>query len=488
MRRRALRGELAAALALCALAAARGAAAAAAPSPPVAGLLELDEASFAGALAETPAEWVLLEFYAHWCPACRAFQPAFEEAAAALAARGAAAPRAAAARVDCAEERNAKLCADFGVSGYPTLFAGRPAELAARAAEKAKKLELGARTRAGVLAALSAHVNAELGAGGAAAEAVASAGAAPGAMPAHLQILKPGSGADMGDVEGATVEGWRFLASPTLLAGAPARAALEGWLELLSAAHPLARCRAGAGALAGQLPALWPPGARAPPDAGALAALPLCAPTAFSAYAGCAGEARGFTCGLWQLFHATAAHLPDAPGAGAGWLRALRGYVAHFFQCEECAKHFVAATLAREALAVSSRRDAVLWLWRTHNGVTARVGAEEAARGAAGGGAPRAPWPGTDECTDCRRAGGAPGGAPLWSEAAVYSFLLRHYAGGDYAAAAAGAGGAAAGRGARGGWGAAACVCSAAAACVYVALRGSGHYRWRRASGTVRLL
>lgn len=48
--------------------------------------------------------------------------------------------------------------------------------------------------------------------------------------------------ADLGDVEGATLMSWQFLATqPLLLKGAEARQALKDWVELLGDAHPVER-------------------------------------------------------------------------------------------------------------------------------------------------------------------------------------------------------------------------------------------------------
>lgn len=78
-------------------------------------------------------------------------------------------------------------------------------------------------------------------------------------------------------------------------------------------------------------------------------------------------DKRGYTCGLWQLFHTLASRLPDTENSGAVWLAAVKGFVASYFQCTECAKHFVRHAGGEEAVAVARKRDAVLWMWRTHN-------------------------------------------------------------------------------------------------------------------------
>ena len=87
-----------------------GAATAVVPSGGVAGAppAELTAATLAPALAALPpASPVLLEFYAHWCPTCRRFQPEYEKASAGLVGGGGGGPDKEpifVARLDCANE------------------------------------------------------------------------------------------------------------------------------------------------------------------------------------------------------------------------------------------------------------------------------------------------------------------------------------------------------------------------------------------------
>ena len=93
-------------------------------------------------------------------------------------------------------------------------------------------------------------------------------------------------------------------------------------------------------------------------------------PPPSQAWRGCSGSApdrRGYTCGLWQLFHTLAARLPDTPNSGAVWLAAVKGFVGSYFQCSECAKHFMKHATGEEARAVATKRDACLWMWKAHN-------------------------------------------------------------------------------------------------------------------------
>lgn len=48
-----------------------------------------------------------------------------------------------------------------------------------------------------------------------------------------------------------------------------------------------------------------------------------------------------------------------------------RQFVEQFFQCSECSQHFGAMAAEEAALAVTTKRDAVLWAWRAHNIVSA---------------------------------------------------------------------------------------------------------------------
>lgn len=67
--------------------------------------LQLDSGSFQSQLEQVPTDTkVLLEFYAHWCPACQRFAPEYEHLAAFLNAEPRPDPKILVARVDCAGE------------------------------------------------------------------------------------------------------------------------------------------------------------------------------------------------------------------------------------------------------------------------------------------------------------------------------------------------------------------------------------------------
>lgn len=192
-------------------------------------------------------------------------------------------------------------------------------------------------------------------------------------------------------------------------------------LSLLAFGHPAARCRAGASAALARLDAaLWPAGQPAagpllaqlricgqpPPEARhswvacrwaglrAVCVVTLCAvagvtSAAFSAlrvvfmrvllittpafvvyvlqlthatHVACRGSvpgARGYTCGLWTLFHSASVRL-KGPGGGAMLMAGLRAFGRHFFQCDDCRAHFLEILNTTEAEQVISGLDILL--------------------------------------------------------------------------------------------------------------------------------
>ena len=130
-------------------------------------------------------------------------------------------------------------------------------------------------------------------------------------------------------------------------------------------------------------------------------------------WAKCSGQGRGFTCGLWSIFHtATMAAGDKAPEA----LKVIRDYVSAFFKCEECAHHFGIEAASMEA-EVRDHKSGNLWLWRLHNKVNRRTGPRY--------GIPESDWdyPSPESCPLCR-----PSASGLWDEQEVYRYLKDTYA------------------------------------------------------------
>lgn len=85
-------------------------------------VLDLTPDNFTQTLSSSPSDKpTLMLFYAHWCPACKAFMPLFMKAADTIEALGDV--NLFIGRVDCAEYRD--LCNTFQVPSYPTLRYGK---------------------------------------------------------------------------------------------------------------------------------------------------------------------------------------------------------------------------------------------------------------------------------------------------------------------------------------------------------------------------
>ena len=84
---------------------------------------------------------------------------------------------------------------------------------------------------------------------------------------------------------------------------------------------------------------------------------------------GCRGSSpqfRGFTCGLWSMYHGLTVHSQEPMQA----LAAIQSYVRTFFLCQECRVHFSKMHFS------SSSTPAAFQLWRAHNQVNLRLKGE----------------------------------------------------------------------------------------------------------------
>eukprot|EP00747_Dinoflagellata_sp_TGD_P108625 gnl/TRDRNA2_/TRDRNA2_170471_c2_seq1.p1 gnl/TRDRNA2_/TRDRNA2_170471_c2~~gnl/TRDRNA2_/TRDRNA2_170471_c2_seq1.p1 ORF type:complete len:586 (+),score=65.55 gnl/TRDRNA2_/TRDRNA2_170471_c2_seq1:93-1760(+) len=137
-----------------------------------------------------------------------------------------------------------------------------------------------------------------------------------------------------------------------------------------------------------------------------------------------------YSCGLWTLFHmvilgSTGSFANDreaGPPCPHEALLRIRGFVAHFFGCAECASHFIetfdSCRLGRCALSKDDVQGAALWLWQVHSAVTRRVALAAQHRSAG-------PWPPESECASCWHREDS--GALHWDNGAVYNHLKLRY-------------------------------------------------------------
>ena len=482
-----MRGTRALVLALALLAVSSQCASAKSATAPSAVHLTSDGADAEIGKMTDDAEFAAIEFFAPWCPHCQNFGPTWETVAAYFnkgEGNGGVrpSPRVTVFSVDCVAERD--MCHEFHIRGYPTVFFGTLAQFKAeREKENAGALsKLSARSAKDVLDAVgketggsyalrSGNHTAEARAKQSRAKAAAKAAAAKGE--ARDDAKNKGASvrrADLLDVAVATARAYHEMTSPALLRP-ETRPAFLGFMDLLASAHPLRVCADGARAIVDAFDELWPEedgdmaGVRArlaearvcgdglerllrpfsrrkdardeiravdqDPDADPDAAV---RDTPWRSCAGSVEGTRGYTCGLWTLFHALAARAPGDSG-GAAWLEKTTGWIEHFFPCDDCRSHFLAMAAEVPSGGVVTARDAQLWAWKAHNRVNARLAEREAKGEGAGSGDPAFPktqWPDAATCEACRApitGAGVRGEVVRWDEEAVVAFLTVYFHG-----------------------------------------------------------
>ena len=297
---------------------------------------------------------VLIEFYAHWCPTCQRFAPEFEKAAKALLEKREKENNfeIAVARVDCADE--AATCVRFGVPHFPFIRFGSAADFLAKqspeletfdGARNAKEVAAWGEKKARALISKNGGGGSSGGGGGGGSDVEEEALAAhppppPPPPPALTQKQEDHSheGAppppppphpprfDAGDVLKSTILAFRYSLDSGAVAAskggaeaAASLAALEKFSLMLSRAHPLPSCRRGASEMLTAIRKLSGSPKRNEPakSLDALRGVAVCGKGQAepASWASCAsarpdGRGRGYTCGLWSLFHAAAANLP----------------------------------------------------------------------------------------------------------------------------------------------------------------------------------
>jgi len=106
---------------------------------------------------------------------------------------------------------------------------------------------------------------------------------------------------------------------------------------------------------------------------------------------------RGYTCGLWMLLHALAAHTTDTTALSD--FQAMREWIWYFFGCKDCRHHFFNITVYQED--ARNRSSLQLWLWNAHNKVNLRVGQNEKENAEGDPLHPKVLWPTTAQCRGC---------------------------------------------------------------------------------------
>lgn len=144
---------------------------------------------------------------------------------------------------------------------------------------------------------------------------------------------------------------------------------------------------------------------------------------------GCKGSTdsyRGYPCGLWTMFHMLTVNFALEPNRDvtqtllrdpAAVLRAMHGYIGTFFGCADCAAHFVEMADKNKIFDVRNKNEAVLWLWRAHNEVNARLSGDDTEDPEH----KKIQYPATEHCPACRHINNS------WNEEEVLRYLKIKY-------------------------------------------------------------
>lgn len=137
-------------------------------------------------------------------------------------------------------------------------------------------------------------------------------------------------------------------------------------------------------------------------------------------YVACQGSEpryRGYTCGLWTLFHTLTVNAAIRQNSGPAVLKAMHAYVKNFFGCTECSEHFQQMAARNRIFDVMDNNRAVLWLWISHNEVNLRLAGDSTEDPYF----PKIQFPSPERCYNCKLVRGA------WNLTAVYNYLQSMY-------------------------------------------------------------
>lgn len=144
---------------------------------------------------------------------------------------------------------------------------------------------------------------------------------------------------------------------------------------------------------------------------------------------------RGFSCSLWQLFHyfSVSATNSEKSHEPQEVLRAVFGFVKHFFSCTHCSQHFQEMAERNGIWQVTTKDEAVLWLWSAHNEVNQRLAGDPTEDPTF----PKIQYPSQETCPQCYQEiipaqSGTPlsdrsNNTPHWSTGEVLHYLRRVY-------------------------------------------------------------
>ncbi|XP_042036751.1 sulfhydryl oxidase 2-like [Salvia splendens] len=389
--------------------------------------VELNATNFDSVLSETPATHAIVEFFAHWCPACRNYKPQYEKVAKIFNGADAAHPGLILmTRVDCALKINNNLCDKFSVGHYPTLLWGPPSKFVHGSFDPNQgKGEILSIDDGRTAERLLNWINKQL----------RSSYLLDDQKYENDQLQKNSS--DIGqiaqaiyDIEEATSTAFDIILDHKMIKS-ETQLSLVKFLQLLVVHHPSRRCRKGTAEILVDFDNISVD--KKETESGIGAGEPrhydICGKGVPRGYwmfcRGSTNETRGFSCGLWVLLHSLSVRVDDGESELA--FSTTCDFIHNFFVCEECRQHFY-SMCSSVSSPFKKSRDFALWLWSAHNKVNERLMKEEPSLGTSDPEFPKIMWPPRQLCPSCYASTtGKDSNEMGWDHDKVYTFLKGYY-------------------------------------------------------------
>nr|GEU47599.1 sulfhydryl oxidase 2-like isoform X2 [Tanacetum cinerariifolium] len=330
-------------------------------------VVDLNATNFDIVFKETPATFVIVEFYAHWCPACRNYKPQYERVARLFNGADAVHPGLVLmARVDCANKINIKLCTKFSIPYYPMLLWAPPYKfVAGRWNGKKENSEFTPIDDGRTAERLLKWINTQLG----------SSYRFEDAKFENDKLLQSNASDSeqiaraIYDVEEATNVAFDIILEHEMIK-LDNRVTFIKFLQIMVAHNPSRRCRKGSAHILVNFDDMYPSNMLLlnkdemadSTGLGALHTFQICGkqlPRGYWMFChGSKNDTRGFSCGLWVLLHAISVRVDDRESQLA--FTTTCDFIHKFFICEEC-KHFY-DMCSSVSTPINTTRDFVLWL------------------------------------------------------------------------------------------------------------------------------
>ncbi|KAJ1263977.1 hypothetical protein BS78_09G227800 [Paspalum vaginatum] len=392
--------------------------------------VDLDASNFTAFLQSAPESSAVVEFFAHWCPACRNYKPHYEKVAKLFNGRDAAHPGIIVmARVDCASKVNLDLCNKFSVDHYPFLVWGPPTKFnSAQWKPKQENSELELIDAARTAERLLKWINKKMGSSFSLDDKkYENESLLPKNASDPEQIIRA-----IYDVEEATAHALQIILEHKMIKP-DTRDSLVRFLQTLVAHHPSKRCRRGSAELLINFDDHWHTNlSLSAPESSTLlksAGENICGKGVPHGYwmfcRGSKKETRGFSCGLWVLLHSLTVRIGDGESQSA--FTSICDFIHNFFICQECRTHFY-EMCSSVSSPFKSARELALWLWTAHNKVNERLMKEEKDLDNADPLFPKVIWPPKQLCPSCYQSSSRTAeGAVEWNDDEVFHFLVNYY-------------------------------------------------------------